>query len=150
MPTIVFLCVANAARSQMAEGLARTRAPREWRVFSAGSNPAKRVSQRAIAVMNEIGIDISWSQPKGMDEVPVAEADIVVTLCGEEVCPIVPGNVRKVHWPLKDPAAATGTESEQLQVFRDTRDEIDRRLVGLWAEPRTVREARDGGKLIGS
>jgi arsenate reductase len=134
MPTIIFLCVANAARSQMAEGLAKVRAPTGWRVFSAGSHPANRVSQRAIAVMNEIGIDISRNRPKGMDEVPVAEADFVVTLCGEEVCPIVPGKVRKLHWPLKDPASATGSEAEQLQVFRDTRDEIDRRLSELWSQ----------------
>ena len=120
----------------MAEGLARVRAPADWRVFSAGSNPARRVSQRAITVMKEIGIDMSGNRAKGMDDVPIAEADIVVTLCGEEVCPIVPGNVRKLHWPLRDPAGAIGSESDQLQVFRDTRDEIDRRLGDLWAEER--------------
>ena len=134
MPSVVFLCVANAARSQMAEGLASARAPKGWKVFSAGSNPANRVSRRAIAVMKEIGIDISRQEPKGMDDVPLAEADLVVTLCAEEVCPLVPGNVRKLHWPLRDPAATTGTEHEQLQAFRHVRDEIGIRLKELWKE----------------
>ena len=117
----------------MAEGLARARAPDGWRVFSAGSHPA-RVSRRAIAVMNEIGIDISQHYSKGMDEVPLDTADLIVTLCAEEVCPIVPGAVKKLHWPLKDPSGAAGTAEEQLAAFRMTRDEIARRLPELFAE----------------
>jgi len=131
MPTVVFLCVANAARSQMAEGLARAKAPAGWKVFSAGSHPA-RVSHRAIAVMKEIGIDISQHYSKGMDEVPLDSADLIVTLCAEEVCPIVPGAVKKLHWPLQDPSGIQGTEEEQLAAFRKTRDEIARRLPSLW------------------
>src|SRR6185295_17573018 len=116
----------------MAEGIARVRAPRGWRVFSAGSHPGKRVSRRAITVMQEIGIDISSHHPKGVDAIPVADADIVVTLCAEEVCPIVPGNARRLFWPLNDPAAAPGSDGEQLEVFRDVRDEIAQRLDDLW------------------
>ncbi|MBI4500001.1 MAG: arsenate reductase ArsC [Gemmatimonadetes bacterium] len=132
MPTVVFLCVANAARSQMAEGLAQARAPKDWKVFSAGSNPASQVSRRATEVMREIGIDISQQKPKGMDEVPLGKADVIVTLCADEVCPVVPGNARKLHWPFPDPAAAAGSESEQRQAFRDVRDEIDRKLKDFW------------------
>lgn len=131
MPTLIFLCVANAARSQMAEGLARAAAPAGWRIFSAGSHPA-RVSRRAIEVMKEVGIDLSTHRSKGMDEVPLAEADLIVTLCAEEVCPVVPGGARKLHWPLADPAAAGGDEAAQLAAFRATRDAIARRLPGLW------------------
>jgi arsenate reductase len=131
LKTIIFLCVANAARSQMAEGLARARAPEGWRVFSAGSHPA-RVSRRAIEVMGEIGVDISQHYSKGMDEVPLDTADLIVTLCAEEVCPVVPGAVRKLHWPLQDPAQSTGPKEEQLAAFRKTRDEIAARLAELW------------------
>ena len=119
----------------MAEGLARARAPEGWKVFSAGSNPASRVSRRAIEVMKEIGIDIARQKPKGMDDVPLGEADLIVTLCADEVCPIVPGNTRKLHWPFPDPAGAAGSESEQLEAFRDVRDGIDLKLKKLWSEP---------------
>ena len=132
--TVVFLCVANAARSQMAEGFARVHAPKDWKVFSAGSNPASRVSRRATEVMREVGIDISGQKPKGMNEVPLADADLIVTLCADEVCPVVPGAARKLHWPFPDPAAAAGSESEQLQAFRHVRDQIAGKLEELWKE----------------
>lgn len=115
----------------MAEGLARARAPKGWKVFSAGSHPA-RLSKRAVTVMKEIGVDIANQYSKGMDEVPLDTADLIVTLCAEEVCPIVPGAVKKLHWPLQDPSGATGTEEEQLAAFRKTRDEIAKRLAVLW------------------
>jgi arsenate reductase len=132
MPTLIFLCVANAARSQMAEGLARTRAPGDWKIMSAGSHPGKRVSTRAVAVMQEIGVDISHQQPKSINEVNPKESDLVITLCSDEVCPVLPKTVRRLHWPLRDPANAKGTEEEQLQAFRDVRDELDRKLGELW------------------
>jgi arsenate reductase len=136
MPKIVFLCVANAARSQMAEGLARLRAPNGWEVLSAGSHPAQRVSSRAVIVMRELGIDISAQQPKSVDEITVEDADLVVTLCSDEVCPVLPGRVQRLHWPLRDPAAAIGVEADRLQVFRDVRDEIALRLSELWPAKR--------------
>lgn len=115
----------------MAEGLARAKAPKGWKVFSAGSHPA-RLSRRAVTVMKEIGVDITNHYSKGMDEVPLDTADLIVTLCAEEVCPIVPGAVKQLHWPLRDPSGAMGTEEEQLAAFRKTRDEIAKRLPGLW------------------
>jgi len=137
VPTLVFLCVANSARSQLAEGLARARAPAGWRVCSAGSNPGT-LSSHAVQVMREVGLDISHHRSKGLDDIPVAEADIIVTLCAEEVCPVVPGSrARKLHWPLPDPAAAQGAEEDVLAAFRAVRDEIERRLPALWQPPGT-------------
>ena len=136
MPKIVFLCVANAARSQMAEGLARLRAPNGWEVVSAGSHPAKRVSSRAVTVMKEVGIDISAQVPRSVDDIEVVDADLVVTLCSDEVCPVVPGRVQRLHWPMRDPAAAIGVEADRLQAFRDVRDEIELRLSELWPAKR--------------
>ena len=131
--TVVFLCVANSARSQMAEGLARARAPGEWRVFSAGSHPG-RLSATAVEAMREIGIDISAHHAKGLEDVPLEEADLIITLCAEEVCPVVPGGrARRLHWPLPDPAAVTGDAEARLERFRAVRDELARRMEELLA-----------------
>ncbi len=132
--TVIFLCVANSARSQMAEGLARARAPSGWRVFSAGSSPA-RLSSTAVDAMREIGIDIGAQYSKGMQDVPLEQADVIVTLCAEEVCPVVPGGwAKRLHWPLPDPAAETGDPAARLERFRAVRDELARRIDALWAE----------------
>lgn len=128
---VVFLCVHNSARSQMAEGFARKMAPEAAQVWSAGTEP-RLVNPFAIEVMKEVGIDISDQGSKSLDAVPWREADTVVTLCGEaeEVCPVVAGDVRRVHWPLPDPSAAPA--SEALEVFRQVRDEIRWRVSSLW------------------
>jgi arsenate reductase (thioredoxin) len=132
--TLVFLCVANAARSQMAEGLARARVPAGWAVYSAGSHPA-RLSSTAVRVMRELGIDISAQRAKGMDAVPLAQADVIVTLCADEVCPVVPGGrARRLHWPLPDPAAVRVDAAARLAAFRATRDELARRIDALLAD----------------
>jgi arsenate reductase len=123
MPTILFLCVANSARSQMAEGLARAMAPPGYRLFSAGSRP-EALNPLAVRVLAEQGIDIAHHQSKGLDDVPLAEADVIVTLCAEEVCPFVPGAVQRLHWPLPDPT--------DLTAFRAARDELRRLLPTLW------------------
>ncbi|MEX0893756.1 MAG: arsenate reductase ArsC [Gemmatimonadota bacterium] len=128
---ILFLCVANAARSQMAEGLARALAPEGVRVGSAGSAPARR-SERATRALAELGIDISDQFSKGMDAFDDAPVDTVITLCAEEVCPAWLGQAHRVHWGLLDPGAAEGTEAEQLAVFRTVRDELRRRLEALF------------------
>ncbi|MBI2616485.1 MAG: arsenate reductase ArsC [Gemmatimonadetes bacterium] len=118
----------------MAEGLARARAPDGWRVFSAGSNPA-RLSSTAVEAMREIRIDISAQYSKGMGDVPLEEADLIITLCAEEVCPVVPGGrATRLHWPLPDPAAVTGDAAARLERFRTVRDELARRIEELWAE----------------
>src|SRR5580765_4118042 len=98
---VLFLCVHNSARSQMAEGWARARARPEVETWSAGSQPT-RVHPAAIEVMREVGIDISEQTSKGLEEVPWGTADTVVTVCGEgdEVCPVLATDVRRVHWPL--------------------------------------------------
>ncbi len=128
---IVFLCIANSARSQMAEGLARATAPPGWTVSSAGTNPG-HLNPLATAVMAEVGIDISAHRSNGLDEVSVEGADLVVTLCSEEVCPTTPPGVKRLDWALPDPAAADGLEEERLEAFRTTRSEIQRRLAVLW------------------
>ena len=128
---IVFLCIANSARSQMAEGLARATAPHGWTVSSAGTNPG-RLNPLATAVMAEVGIDIGAHRPKRLDEVSVKGADLVVTLCSEEVCPTTPPGVKRLNWALPDPAAADGLQEERLEAFRTARSEIQRRLAALW------------------
>ena len=128
---ILFLCVANSARSQMAEGLARQMFGDRAEVASAGSVPT-RVNPLAIAAMAEIGIDISSQRSKSVEDVGAGNFDLIVTLCADEVCPIVPGRVKRLHWPLSDPAAAPPDEA--LDKFRAVRDEIARRLKTLEAE----------------
>ena len=124
---ILFLCVANSARSQMAEGLARSIAPDGTKIWSAGSTPA-RVSPYAIEVMREIGIDLSSHRSKSIDEIPKEEVETVITLCAEEVCPLFPGPVQKLHWPHPDPAATAGSKEEILQSFRTIRNQLHHNL----------------------
>ena len=130
MTSLLFLCVANSARSQMAEGLARARFGPRARVASAGSSPTG-VNPLAIAALDEIGIDISGHRSTGVDTVDPATVDVVVTLCAEEVCPVFPGRVRRLHWPLPDPVGAGGSDADRIERFRAVRDEIARRLEGL-------------------
>ena len=124
---LLFLCVANSARSQMAEGLARARFGDRIRVQSAGSRPST-IDSRAVQVMAEIGIDISGQWSKGLDTVDLTVVDTVVTLCADEVCPAYLQVHRQVHWALPDPTAKTGHEGDQLQPFRNARDAIEIRL----------------------
>ncbi|MCZ6857555.1 MAG: arsenate reductase ArsC [Gemmatimonadetes bacterium] len=131
MQHLVFLCVANSARSQIAEGLARATAPPGWSVSSAGSDPGT-LHPLAAKVMAEIGIDISDHRTKGLDEVSVESADIVVTLCAEEACPTTPPSVERVDWAMPDPAAGGGTDEERLEAFRTTRASIQERIAQLW------------------
>ena len=131
MKGILFLCVANSARSQIAEGIARHMAPAGVKVWSAGSRPTA-VRPEAIAVLQEIGIDISGHRSKSVAEIPVAEVDTVVTLCSGEECPLFPGKVTRLHWGLPDPAAIQGNEQDRLDAFRATRDELRRRLEALF------------------
>jgi arsenate reductase len=128
---ILFLCVANSARSQMAEGLARAMFGDRAEVASAGSAPS-RVNPLAIAAMAEAGIDISAHRSKSISEVNAADFDLIITLCADEVCPVVPGRVKQLHWPLPDPAAAPPDQAAER--FRSVRDEIARRLKTLAPE----------------
>jgi arsenate reductase len=128
---VLFLCVANSARSQLAEGIARSLAPAGVTVWSAGSQPT-RVRPEAIAALAEIGIDISWHRSKPVTEIPSGHVDTVITLCGEEECPVFLGKARRVHWGLPDPATA-GLGEAGLEAFRQTRDELRRRLAIVFA-----------------
>ncbi len=130
---LLFLCVANSARSQMAEALARNLAPPGVQISSAGSAPS-RVNPFAIRVLEEIGIDATGQRSKGLDEIRQADGppvDAVITLCAEEVCPVWLGEAHRIHWPLADPATATGAEEAILDSFRTVRDELQRRLSVL-------------------
>ena len=125
---VLFLCVANSARSQLAEGIARSLAPAGVTVWSAGSQPT-RVRPEAIAALAEIGLDISRHRSKSVSEIPAHEVDTVITLCGEEECPVFLGRARRLHWGLPDPAGAGGSEADRADAFRRTRDELRRRLA---------------------
>jgi len=128
---VLFLCIHNSSRSQMAEGFARLIAPPGVEVMSAGTEP-RDVHVRAREVMSEVGVDLAGQSSKHLDQVPWREADTVVTLCGEadEACPPLPAVVRRVHWPLPDPSAAP--RAKQLEIFREVRDEIRWRVASLW------------------
>jgi protein-tyrosine-phosphatase len=130
---LLFLCVENSARSQMAEGLARLAAPEGLRVFSAGSRPTA-VRPEAIAVLGELGIDISAARAKSVSEIPPSLVDTVITLCSEQDCPLFLGRARRRHWNLPDPAAVQGPEAARLGAFRAARDELRRRIAALLAE----------------
>ena len=133
MKGILFLCVANSARSQVAEGIARSIAPAGIRIWSAGSHPT-RVRPEAVQVLREVGIDASQHYSKSVKDIPANDIDTVITLCTEEECPLFLGRAERLHWRLPDPAAVTGSEEERLDAFRATRDEIRRRLGVLFGD----------------
>jgi arsenate reductase len=132
---VLFLCTGNSCRSQMAEGWARQFAPATIQVQSAGLEP-KGKNPHAIAVMAEAGVDISKQESTQLVSSMLAWSDVVVTVCGhaDEHCPVLPAGVHKIHWPLNDPAKATGSEEEIMTVFRASRDEIRDRVKQLMAE----------------
>lgn len=127
-PAILILCTGNSCRSHLAEGILRAALNRDFRVASAGSKPAGYVHPLAIKAMAEIGIDISAHQSKHMDEFLTDNVSTVITVCGnaDQACPVFPGQMNRHHWGFDDPAHATGTEAEQMAVFRRVRDEIAR------------------------
>jgi len=129
---VMFLCTGNSCRSQMAEGLARELGKDIIEPYSAGLTPAG-VNPLAIAVMKEIGIDISTQTSKAIDEKLLKQMDIIVTLCGhaEAMCPMTPPEIKKIHWPINDPVGATGTEEEIMNAFRKARDEIKSNIERL-------------------
>ncbi|MEZ4273283.1 MAG: arsenate reductase ArsC [Myxococcota bacterium] len=131
-PGILFLCVANSARSQMAEGLARMLFGNEVSVQSAGSEPSQ-VNPHAIEVMREIGVDLSRHHSKSAQTIDPACVHTVITLCAEEVCPVFLGNVRRLHWPIPDPAStdSSSTPEQTLARFRIARDAIREKLEAL-------------------
>ena len=126
----MFLCTGNSCRSQIAEGLLREYGKGTFEVQSAGLL-ATRVHPRAIAVMKEIGIDISGQQSKEIDPGLLRTMDMIITLCSnaEESCPWTPPHIKRLHWPINDPVGAVGTEEEIMKQFRGARDEIKARVL---------------------
>jgi phosphate transport system protein len=128
---ILFLCVRNSAVSQMAEGLALALLPTAVRVWSAGSDPAAQLNSMAVETMKEVGIDISHQVPKRITEVPLGEIDTVITLCNEEVCVTLPGELRSETWTYADPGSASASKPETQEAFRRVRDDLKRRIEDL-------------------
>ncbi len=126
---VLFICTHNSARSQMAEGLLRHLGNERFEVFSAGTE-ATLVRPMAIQAMAELGIDISHQHSKTLDRYLGEPLDDVITVCdtAAEACPVFPGATRRRHWSFEDPSKATGSETEQLKVYRQVRDEIRSRI----------------------
>lgn len=132
MKKVMFLCTANSCRSQMAEGFAREFGKGIIEVYSAGLMAAG-VHRRAIAVMKELGIDISGQQSKTIDENILRQMDIIVTLCtnAEAYCPRTPPGIKRIYWPIRDPVGTIGTEEMIMKEFRRARDEIKEKVQTL-------------------
>lgn len=126
---VLVLCTGNSARSQMAEGLFRKELGEGAEVFSAGTRPSF-VRPEAVAAMAEIGVDISHHRSKSLEEFLHQEFDYVVTVCdsAKESCPVFPGNPRRVHWSIEDPAGVEGSEEVRLAAFRSAREELHDRI----------------------
>ncbi|MGZ5280463.1 MAG: arsenate reductase ArsC [Pseudobdellovibrionaceae bacterium] len=128
---ILFMCVANSARSQLAEGLAKHIFGNGAWIESAGSEP-KALNPYAVQALKEVGIDISKNYSKSVDRLSkdfLNNLDYIITLCAEEVCPLLPsGTAQRLHWPFPDPAGHPGSNEEQLERFKTSRDAIQLRL----------------------
>jgi len=129
---LLFLCTGNSCRSQIAEGWAHQLGYDGLTVQSAGIE-AHGKNPRAIAVMQEAGVNISGQESTKLTDTMLADADYMITVCGhaDENCPVVPAHIRKEHWPLDDPAKANGTEEEIMDVFRASREDIKQRVADL-------------------
>lgn len=130
MKHVLILCTGNSCRSQMAEALWETLGEGQWRSASAGSKPSGYVHPLAVEAMRELGIDISRHVSKSLEQFREASFDLVVTVCdnAKESCPAFPGAAETLHWPFDDPADATGTDDQQMLVFRRVRDEIQQTI----------------------
>jgi arsenate reductase len=135
---VLILCTGNSARSQMAEGLFRFEGGDRYEVFSAGTRPSI-VRPEAIAVLAEIGIDISGHRSKSVDEFVSEPLDLVITVCdnAKESCPVFPARTPRLHWPFEDPAHVEGTEEERKAAFRKVRDQIRQRIRNFLAAEKT-------------
>ncbi len=135
MIKVMFLCTGNSCRSQMAEGFARQLGRGIIEPYSAGLNPAG-INKIAVKVMKEVGIDISNQRSKSIDMELLKKMDVIITLCDNaaESCPWTPPGIKRIHWSLKDPAKAAGTEEEIMNEFRRIRDEIEKRVKNFIEE----------------
>ena len=133
---ILFMCVANSARSQLAEGIAKQIFGNKADIRSAGSRPTK-LNLLAISALSEVGANVRSLWSKSVDDLPrafIEQLDYVITLCAEEVCPVIISKAKKLHWPLPDPAGNDGSDDEQRTRFRNTRDEIRKRIESFSKE----------------
>ena len=151
---VLFLCTGNSARSQMAEGLVNHFLGDDWQAHSAGTQPTGYVHALAIEAMAELGIDISAHRSKPVIECERTSPDLVVTLCDDaaENCPLWLGSGRRVHLGFPDPAQATGSREERLEAFRQVRDAIRERVLGLlagWPESSAGEEIAAPPRLAG-
>lgn len=136
---LLFLCTGNSCRSQMAEGWARELASQDdndWLTVESAGIESHGKNPRAIAVMQQAGVDISGQESTRLTDEMLERADLVVSVCGhaDENCPVLPAGTRKIHWPLDDPAKAQGSEEEIMQVFQASRDDIRHRVNELLNE----------------
>jgi arsenate reductase len=136
---LLFLCTGNSCRSQMAEGWARELANQDdndWLIVESAGIESHGKNPRAIAVMQQAGVDISGQESTRLTDEMLERADLVVSVCGhaDENCPVLPERTRKIHWPLDDPAKAQGSEEEIMQIFQVSRDDIRRRVSELLGE----------------
>ncbi len=130
-PRVLFLCTKNSARSQLAEALLRKHAGGSFEAYSAGIDPGE-VNPLTVRVLNEVGIDASGLWAKSVELFRgKMHFDYVITVCSnaEERCPIFPAATARLHWPIDDPAAVTGSEEERLAAFRAARDQIEQRIL---------------------
>jgi len=139
MLRLMFLCTGNSCRSQIAEGWARKLGGQNggnWLEVQSAGIEAHGKNPRAITVMQEAGIDISGQESTRVTDDMLEQTDLVVTVCGhaDEHCPVLPAGTRKIHWPLEDPAKAQGSEEEVMEFFRNSRDDIRRRVETLLSE----------------
>lgn len=137
---VLFLCVANSVRSQIAEAIARHLAGDALRVQSAGSRPAY-VHPVALEVLSEKGIDASSQWSKSVREIDPSSVDVVITVCAQEECPLFLGDAERLHWPLPDPVGQDLAET--VSRFRNIRDEIESRFLA-WMAERGIRSGHSG------
>jgi len=138
---VIFICTGNACRSQMAEGLLRHMAGNKFEVYSAGSHPS-HLHPASVAVMAEWGIDIARHTAEPIDDYLDAGIDIAITVCdnAQQSCPTFPGNVEQIHWGLDDPYHGWGADPEDLPPYRETRDELKKRIEGFLLEKEIIRK----------
>jgi protein-tyrosine-phosphatase len=132
---ILVLCTGNSCRSILAEAWFRELGGDRVAVRSAGSRPAGFVDPRTLRVLDELGIDHGWARSKSMTELLSDSFDHVITVCDDaaEACPVFPGPAVRTHWSIPDPAAASGTEDEQLAVYRATAADLRQRIAAFLA-----------------
>ncbi len=142
---VLFICTRNSARSQMAEGLLRKVAGNIADVYSAGTEPADDVNPLAKKMMAENGIDPSGHRPEKVDQYLNKKFDVIVTTCdgARESCPFFPGDAKRYHWGLEDPAAVTGDETERLAAFRETFQKLWERITELVEVIQKMRDETD-------